>query len=254
MTVADFAKKTVRTLEHNSPQILTGLAVAGVVSTVVLAVKAAFEAKIEIDKYEKKDNGLWIQASPKEIVQITWPIFVPTAAMGAVTVACILGAQSINNKRTAALIGGYSVMETAFREYREKIVDNFGATKEQQARDQLAQERITANPPTSEVIIIGKGESLCYDTYSDRYFMSDMQNLRRAQNDIVEQCLNEGYASLNDLYRSIGLPMTGLGEEFGWTSEHKLIMQFSTTMSPSDQPCISIGYKNLPVAGYYKMG
>lgn len=256
MTIGDIAKKTVRTLDHNSPAILTGLAVAGVVSTVALAVKATFEVKEEIDRYESKSNGLWIKASGKEKFQIGWPHFLPTAAMGAVTIACIIGAQSINSKRNAALVGGYSLIETAYREYREKMVETLGPNKEQKARDEIAQERVSDNPPPDQVVILGREESMFYDTYSDRYFMCDMNTILKAQNTIVEQCLNEMYASVNDFYREIGLPTTGLGEEFGWTSDpsHKLILEFSATITKDDRPAIVINYKNLPIAGYYKMG
>ena len=263
MTVADIAKKTFRTIEHNSPLILTSLAVAGVVSTAVLAVKATFDAAWLIAEENSDGISRADVMSPKEIWKEIWPMYIPAAATGIVTISCIIGAQSINSKRNAALVSGAAIVETAFREYRERIVDTLGETKEQRVRDELAQERVNANPPTGDLIVIGQAESVCYDTYSDRYFLSDMETLRRAQNDIVEQCLNDMYASVNDLYRAIGLPVTGLGEEFGWTSDpkHKLVMEFSTTLTPSgnayigaNKPCIVINYKNLPISNFWRMG
>jgi hypothetical protein len=255
MTVATIAKNVFKTLDNNTPLILTGVAVAGVLSTTVLAVKATPEALREVDKQRLRagynvDEGI----TKLEWIKWSWQSYIPAMGMGAVTIACIIGAQSVNSKRQAFLISGYTLSETAFREYREKAVEALGKPKEQKLRDEIAAEKVAANPPSNQVFITGTGQVLCYDTLSGRYFKSDMETLRRAQNDINQMCINDSYASQNDFHRMVGLPINGYGEEFGWSTDVMLDLQFSAILSEDNQPCIAIEYRMSPIRGYNTFG
>ena len=97
-------------------------------------------------------------------VKVAWKLYIPTAAMGVVTTACIIGSNSINQSRNAALATVYGLTEVAFREYKEKVVDNIGRNKELKIRDDIAGDRVANNPVGDRTIIItGNGEVLCYD-------------------------------------------------------------------------------------------
>ena len=253
MTIASIDKSTMRMLDTNKPVILTGIAAVGVLTTAIFTAKGTFQAADLIRENEYKDNGLWVRLPNKERLLLVWQAYIPAVSVGAVTLACLIGAQSVNSRRQALLISGYTLSEAAFREYREKAVDAFGVQKEQKIRDDIAKDHVAANPVSSQVIITGIGEVLCYDTLSGRYFNSDMETLRRAQNDINALCINDMYASQNDFYRLIGLPINGYGEEYGWSTEVMLDLQFSTVLSEDGRPCISIDYRMSPIRGYYKM-
>ena len=58
-----------RTTSKHSPQILTGLGVAGLVTTTVLAIKATPKAVrlVEEEAYERKE-----ELTPMEVVKVTW--------------------------------------------------------------------------------------------------------------------------------------------------------------------------------------
>ena len=101
-----------------------------------------------------------------------------------------------------------------------------------------------------EVIITGSGEVLCYETITGRYFNSSVETIRQAQNTLNAEMLNEMYVSLNDLFREIGLPVTGYGEEVGWTVDKQLDIQFSTVLSDDGRPAVAIGYNYTPIKGY----
>lgn len=258
MTIASIIKRVLRTLDNNSPMILTSLATAGVFGTVILAVKITPEAirtvereQLRLGKSRKPDIP---DPTKLDIIKCTWQLYIPAASMGLVTIACIVGSQSINSKRQAALISGFTLAETAFREYRESVTKQLGVKPEQKIRDEIAKNHIEENALSKQVIITGNGEVLCYDTISGRYFKSDMETLRRAQNDINAQCINEMYASQNDFYRAIGLPINGFGEEFGWSTDVMLELEFSAIIAESGEPCISIDYRATPIRGYYKIG
>ena len=156
--------------------------------------------------------------------------------------------------RAAAVAAAYTISEKAFSEYKEKVVERLGTPKEQKIRDEVAQDRVTKNPPNErETIITGGGEVLCYEAFTGRYFKSDMETLKKAQNDLNYVMLNDGYASLSDFYNKIDLPTTSYSDEIGWTSDKLLELNFSTVLSDDGRPCISIDFMAAPVRDYYKL-
>lgn len=235
----------------NSPMILTGLAVAGVFTTTVLAVRSTPYAlrDLEYGAEEKKEP-----LTKRDVVALTWKNYIPAVAMGGATIACIIGANSISTKRNAALVSVYSLTETAFKEYRGKVIETLGESKDQKVRDLVAKDRLDKNPVTEgQVIVTGTGEQLCYDSLSGRYFKGDMETIRRSQNDINSQVLSDGYASQNEFYSLIGLPTASFGEEVGWTTDNMLEILFSAHISEDGRPCLSLDYRVAPVRGFYKI-
>lgn len=254
---AHYIKTAQGLVVDNSPAILTAIGVTGTVSTAVLAARATYEASADLHAMLAEQNGDFgaldvIEDIPfRERARLTWKHYIPPVAVGATTIACIVGANRISSKRAATLVTAYSITERAFAEYKDKVVEQIGVNKEQKVRDSIAQDRILADPVGSrEVIITGNGKVLCYESYTARYFESDMETLRKAQNDINEQIHNEMYASLNDFNRLIGLPYAGLGEDLGWSTDKMLELQFSTSLSEDGRPCIVVGYRRLPFPGY----
>lgn len=246
----NLVEKASKFFSENAPVILTSFAVAGVFTTAVLTAKATLEAKEQLD--EVVENGHSGEFTKLELVQITWQPYIPAIISGLLTVGCIIAAQNINDRRNAALMSVYSLSEAALREYREKVAETIGENKERKIHDEVAQDRVRANPPSStNVLITGRGSALCYDTMSDRYFTSDMETIRRAQNDINAQIFDEMYASLNEFYNKIGIKGTVLGDEVGWSTDRRLEIEFSATIVEDEgphngQPCMVLNYRVTP--------
>lgn len=259
MTISDLAKRATQTLIANSPAILTGLGAAGLVGTAYLAGKAGFHAAARMEQYQTQldefDQEVFVEATAKEFVKETWQLFIPAATVGAVSIVCIIGSAKISSRRNAALIGLYSVTEQAFQQYKDKIVEQIGVKEEQKARDSIAQDRVAATPVSSaEVIITGNGDVLCMDAHTSRYFQSQMESLRKVENDLNYDLINgDGYFSLNDYYHKVGLRSVEGGDDAGWNSDTKFELEYSTTMSDDGRPCILITFKKGPIPNFYKL-
>ena len=224
-------------ISRNSPAILTGLGCAGVLTTAILTGRATLRAS-EILKMEVPDE----QLPATEIVKLTWKVFIPPVLVGASSIACIIGANTINTHRNAALAALYSLSETAFREYKEKVVEEIGRNKELKVRDSIAQDRVTTNPVGDRTIIFtGNGEVLCYDALCDRYFKSSAEKIRQQVLELNEDLRNDMWLDLNDLYYAIGLPSTKLGNQVGFDIDKGYIqVDYTGTLTPEGQPCLSI--------------
>lgn len=251
MNIEQMSKVIKRLVVDNSPLILTYISVAGVLSTTVLAVKAtpgALQDLINSQEFAEKN------LTAKETLEITWKHYIPAAVSGAVTIASIIGAHNVHARRNAALVTVYSITETALKEYQAKVKEQLGENKERKVREELTKDYV-ANAPmvNAEVHITGTGEQLCYDSFTGRYFKSDIETIRKAQNDINARIINEMYASHNDFYRLIGLAGTTYGEEVGWRTDNLMDLEFTSHLAEDGRPCLCIEYHVSPVRGYYKI-
>ena len=243
--LAEFFNNAKRTVSKHSPEILTGVGIAGMIATTVLAVRATPKA-LELIEEKKKEE--WVdKLKPIETVKTAWKPYIPAIVTGTASVACLVGASSVNARRNAALATAYTLSETALREYSDKVVETIGEKKEQNVRDKVAKEQIEKNPVTkNEVIFTEKGKSLCFDPYSARYFTNDIETIRKAANTLNDQMLHSitGYASLNDFYDEIGLPHTETGDMLGWNASNLIKLDISSHVTDDGRPSIVIGHYN----------
>ena len=268
--LSSFVRNTQRTLSKHSPEILTFLGITGMVTTTVLAVKATPKAMRLIDEEknrknyelskEARDNGFKEceeidHLGVMDTVKTTWKCYLPAAITGVASIACLIGASSVNARRTAALATAYKLSESALKEYKDAVVETIGEKKEKAVRDKVAEERIKKNPiDTSDIVITNKGTTLCFDTLSGQYFRSDMDVIKKAENDINKVMLNEMYVSLNRLYTALGLRTTSLGDDLGWNiDDGYLEIYFSSQLAEDGTPCLVLDYKVAPKYDYDKL-
>lgn len=252
MKLRTIGKTSEKFVLDNSPAILTGLGVVGTIGTAYFTGTATIKAVRLMDHAkENPENvpGPVLNWKSLDVLKL----YIPPAALGILTCGAILGANHVNTRRAAGLAAAYSITDKAFNDYKEKVTQKLGEKKEQTLRDEIAKEKIDANPPQQSMVIIEGDRVLCYDLYSGRYFHSTMETLKKAQNDLNYRIIQDMYASLNDLYMMIDLDRIELGEEVGWTTDHLLEMQFSTQLTENQTPCLTLEFGIKPIRGYYKI-
>ena len=259
--IADIQQKAQEILTENSSALLTAVGVVGTVGTAVLTGRASFKAAeiiqekefLDAEEATATDTDIHI-FSKREKVGMVWPLFLPPVGLGGATIVSIIMANRISAKKAAALAAAYGLSERRFEEYKAKALEKFGANKEEQLRDEIAQDRVTNNP-TKEVIILVGNDVLCYDMLTGRYFKSTVENIKKAENKLNQALFNHQYASLSEFYEDIGLEPTGFTDEVGWNQikDGNLEVKISTTRSPDDQPCFAIDFNNPPHPDYTQL-
>ena len=245
---------------QNSPTILTGLSVAGLFTTVIMAVKATPKALQLIKEEEdyREDACMVSQGvdpdllTKLDVIHITWQCYIPAMIMGGVTIACIIGANSIHLRRNAALASVYSLTEATLKEYQAKVVETLGEKKAQNIKDEIAKDTIKNHPLNDkEIIITGKGDTLCYDVLSGRYFKNDIENIRKTQNDLNRDLMSEMFISLNEVYYALKLSNTKMGNDVGWNIDDGMIdFNFSSQLTEDGVPCLVVDYSVGPRFDY----
>ena len=240
--IKNLLRQSSKYTHKHSPFIMTMAGIIGVGVTSYLTAQASFKAARAIDEAEATGG---ISDDPvqrlKEQTQLTWRFYIPPVTAGVVSVGAIAYANRLGNRRTAAAISAYTVIDQAFNQYQNKVREEIGAHKEQVLRDDIARDRVAANDP-SNLVIIGTGESLCCELLTGRYFMSDMETLRKAQNDINARVVSDLYVSLDEFYYLVGLKPTAHSAELGWDSDRLMELEFSSVLSPEGKPCIAFNF------------
>lgn len=248
--LSKFANSFRGVIQKRTPEILTGVGIAGMLTTTILAVKATPKALIMIEEAKRAQEI--DKLKPIEVIKTTWKCYIPSVITCGASIACLVGASSVNMRRNAALATAYEISKTALAEYRDKVVETIGEKKEQTIRDKIAEEHIDKNPVSKgDVIITDKGNTLCYDHHSGRYFKSDIDKIKKAVNEVNRLMLRDNYVSLNDFYDELGLEHTKIGDELGWSINDGLLeLYFSSQIADDGTPCIVINYEEAPKYGF----
>ena len=248
--ITNIIKSIKASISRHSPEILTGIGIAGMVTTTILAVKATPKAikLIEAEKQAKHVDAL----SPVDTVKTVWKCYVPAVMTGVSSIACLIGSNAINAKRNAALTTVYTLSEMARNEYKEKVIETIGEKKERTIKEKVDAERIKRDPVSKkEVIITEKGTTLCYDHVFGRYFKSDIDIINRAMNKINREIVINMYASLNDFYAELGLSPVEMGYDLGWNIDDGTIeIEPSSQLADDGTPCLVIDYSVSPKYNY----
>ena len=249
-SIKTFFKNVENQMVKHSPVILTGIGIAGMITAGVMAVKATPKALDSLSEIHEKEAELELTKKEvsKEIVTKVAPVYIPSVLITGMSIACLIGATSVNNRRVAALATAYSLSESALKDYQEKVIETFGEKKERSVRDAIAKDKIEQNPVSnSEVYITKKGDTLCYDTISGRYFKSDIDKIKKIENELNRKLISEMYISLNEFYYELGLQCTKNGNDLGWNVNDGLVnIRFSAQIAEDDTPCIVLDYDYAP--------
>lgn len=264
--VTKFIKTVGRGLTKHSPEILTGLGIAGMCTTVVLAVKATPKA-MELIKEEKvkkvEKSGKNIEGmkteklTPIETVKVAWKPYVPAIVTGAVSIACIIGASSVNARRNAALYSAYKLSETALAEFKEKAVEVIGEDKVKEVKQKIAEDKVekaiseNQEEMKTKVIISNDGEAWFIDPFTNQPFRSTTTKIDAAINRVNRILMLDLFVSLSELYDELGLDHTKSSDYIGWCADDGLIeSDFSDAVVKDGKAYVVMDFLKRPEYGY----
>lgn len=196
--------QALRFLKRSSPTILSCVGAIGVVATAVSAIKAATEASKICQEFEDKP-------SKYEYVRATWKGYIPTVAIGAATIVCIFGANTLNKRQQAALASAYILLDNTFKEYKNKVKEIAGEETDISTQKAIVKERYNKRP------MLATGEyHLFYEYNYGEFFERSRADVLSAEHQLNLKFATDGYVSLNDFYDILGLPKSEIGEDIGW--------------------------------------
>jgi Family of unknown function (DUF6353) len=258
-------KRVGKVAAENSPAILAALGVSGTLTTAYLAAKGAFKASDDIrtanaEKHQKflvalesedsaeADELNGGELTTQEKAELTWKCYIPAAASAALTVSAIILAVRVQERRNAALAAAYTTVEKSYAEYRAKNLEKIGKKKEQEVRDEIAQDKMNQTDLSrTPIILTKKGDTLCMDGWSGRPFSSSRNIIDKAVNDFNRTLNNNDFASLSEFWALLDLPPTSDSDYVGWNRETGLLeLDWSAVVDENDEPALVYTFKTMP--------
>lgn len=258
----DFLEKAEGFAKKNSPVILTGMAIVGVITTAYSAYKAGPRAEKILKAYredmrdchpkDKEAKRAVVGETTKKMI----PVIAPPIIMGSMTVACIIGSHSVSSRRIAALSAAYSLSESTVKNLNNKMEEMLGEKKTRAIKDSIMKDKMKADSANdqkvlsdSQLIIPGDGTVLCKDLYSGRLFYSNAEKIKQAIAKCSYDIISDMYISLNDFYEAIDspqLPPIPLGNDLGWNIDDaqngKLPIILTALLTEDNKPCLCVDY------------
>ena len=194
--------------KKNGPTILTCIGSVGVVITSVMAIKATPKAiaLLEDARAEKGDD-----LTKFEKVMVAGPAYIPTIIVGTSTIACVFGANILNQRQQAALMSAYALLDSTYKEYQSKVVDLYSEEADSRVKKEIAKDKYLGDDKLVD------NDALFYDEFSGRYFESTNAKVLKAEYETNKKISDHGGACLNDFYRALGLEPTKYGDRLGWS-------------------------------------
>jgi len=245
MQVPNIVSNLSKFLTNNSPQVLTAVGVAGVISTAILTGKASFRAA-DILRTDDPDYVLPFKTK----VKLVWTLYIPPLSVAAVTVTSIILANKIGAQRAAAVATALKISQETFKEYRTKVVEKVGEKKERAYSDELAEERAKRVDIPQSIIVPSAAKQRVFDQYSKRWFENTVNGLERAAININHNMIHHDAASLNDFYAEVGLDPVPYGERIGWDAMEKLELIITSFLAEDGVPSVSVDFYTHPKDGY----
>lgn len=243
-------------LKKNSPKILMGVGIAGSVVSTVLACKATLKVKDILDEKNEtveqihncvKDETVdYNEEDKKKDLTILYAqtgvklakLYLPSIALGALSIASIISGYKILNKRNVALAAAYTVVDKGFKNYRKNVVERFGEEVDRELRHNIKAKQIeekyidkdgnekTRKKKVYEIAEDKKpGEGISeYAKFFDEWNTDEhskdpeynLMFLRKQQDYANEVLKHQGYLFLNEVYDMLGIPRTQAGQVVGW--------------------------------------
>lgn len=239
------AGRQILKAQKHSPTVLFGVGVAGVVATAVMASRATLKMDEVLREAEKQRNDIQLaldtssdkydQAdadNDSKLVKIKTAtkiakLYAPAAVCGAITIAALTGSHLIISRRNVGLTAAYAALDQGFREYRKRVVDEYGEEKDAEFRYGSVERQIAVDTDhgvdvKTVRVLRPNGKSIYAKVFDESnlnwrsvpsYNMMFIQAQQSYANDRLRA---RGHLFLNEVYEALGMEHTKEGAVVGW--------------------------------------
>jgi len=244
--------------KKHAPEILLILGIGGMVTSAIMACKATRKLDEKLEEIKDDIDAIHDAAEDPEMSK-EYPVaqqrkdlakvyahatlemgklYGPAIVIGTLSVTSILASNNIMKKRNVALAAAYATVDKSFKDYRQRVVDRFGADMDKELKYNLVAKEVeakvtdekTGKEKTEKVIVYGINPEdiseyarFFEDTNpnwegSNEYNMYFLKAQQKYANDILQ---SKGHLFLNEVYDMLGLERTKAGQVVGWVYDEK---------------------------------
>lgn len=229
--------------KKNSPGLLFGAGVVGMVGSTVLACRATLKLQtvletaqhdleihrsLEHREYSDNDRQKDIAIVYTRSVVRVAKLYAPAVLLGAASIGCLTKSHSILSERNLALTAAYAAVDRAFGEYRGRVVEKYGEDQDREFRFATEEVEIIDDRGRQTTQLMPGPDSASmyarfFDEYSPNWSKEPEYNLlflRCQQNYANDLLRSRGHVFLNEVYDLLGLERSRAGAVVGWVVSH----------------------------------
>lgn len=246
-------QRSILQLRKHSPTILITAGVASVVASTVMIARQSMNVQPLLDQHradvahlkELRENSLTTETG-RGTVKETYPErqfnkdmldahvrtgkelvkrYGPPVTLGVLGLSAIIGAHGILHQRNVALGVAYKGLESAFTEYRKRVIEKDGPEVDRDYRFGIYEDT-EIDPETGKKKKVTRIGALQQGEYT-KWFDNENRNwdptpgyslmFLRAQQTWANQLLwSRGHVFLNDIYDALGFERSPEGQQVGW--------------------------------------
>lgn len=151
--------------------------------------------------------------------------YAPSIAFLGVGVACIVSSYGIMKKRNVALVAAYNAVDTAFKAYRQRVVEEQGEEADVRYMYGTKQEEkeVVKEDGTTETAMVPTAVSSQYARWFDKCSCwyspvpsANLMFLRGVHSQSFARLKLNGHLFLNEVYDALDIPRSPEGQAVGW--------------------------------------
>lgn len=250
-----FSRVKLHVRKH-SPEILLVGGIAGVVAGTVLACRATLKAPRVLKEYEWTMEQLKREANtetdPEEVekyerfqviataefIRNMAVMYGPAVVLSVLGIGMLVGSNRILNKRNAALVSAFKLVDEGFKKYRGRVIDELGPEMDDYFRFQEPSDKKLSvvekkgkkpfKPDPEQADLPGEVYDVSmygrwFDESCPAWRTDQSMNhffLKAQQNWANDKLQMEGHLFLNEVYDMIGVPRSKEGAIVGWVANN----------------------------------
>jgi hypothetical protein len=225
--------------QKNSPAILFGVGVVGMVGSTVLACRATLKVdevleetrenleKIKTydnpEKYSEMDRKKDVTTAYTKVVFNVAKLYGPAILLGGASIFCLTKSHTILSARNAALTAAYAAVDEAFKKYRGRVVDKYGVEEDQRFRHDSEPVEILNEKGNITHSTRVSGDPTMYARFFDQLSTEwsrdpeyNLVYLKHQQSYFNHMLRARGHVFLNEVYDALGIERSKEGNVVGW--------------------------------------
>ena len=231
------AGRSLLKVKKYSPEILTVVGVAGLVTAGVLAAKKTLSLEHTVDNAKNRIDWTRDEVEtgnqPKKAMALAYAeggldiakLYYKPVLIAGVSIACIAGGQNILRKRNVALAAAYNAVSTAYTQYRERVIEELGEEKDREFRYGVTEEKVLDTKGKEKTVkVLGDPNNLSeytriFDEYNPNWQKTSEYNklfVTQKQNYFNDLLRARGHVFLNEVYDALGFEHSSAGQVVGW--------------------------------------
>jgi outer membrane murein-binding lipoprotein Lpp len=225
-------------LQKNSPKILFGAGIVGVVGSTVLACRATLKMDEVLSEAQDKmamardlDHAHYSEADRRKDITVIRvqtavkivKLYGPALVIGGLSVAALTSSHNILSRRNAGLTAAYAALERGFDEYRARVIAKYGEDEDRDLRYGTREITVEEKGKKKKVVRVGPGDPSIYARFFDvsspswnkdpEYNLIFLKCQQNYANDLLHA---RGHIFLNEVYDMLGIPRSKAGAVVGW--------------------------------------